>query len=76
MRYLVRYVGLWSNSLSLSPTAVIESDKTTLMPGTVQRWSKWSLPLLLVNVPTFKKYYQTDPELFNDLCLQIPTLRR
>ena len=56
------------------PTAVIENNKTSLVPGTIKNWSKWSLPPLLVNVPNFKMYYSCSPEAFNDLCTQLPQL--
>ena len=57
------------------PTAVIEANKTDLKTGKVKNWSKWSLPLLLVNVPNFNKYWVCTPTVFDNLCTQMPQLR-
>ena len=68
-------VPVTATGIKAVPTAVIENNKTGLVPGTVKNWSKWSLPLLLVNVPNFKMYYSCSPEVFNDLCTKLPRLQ-
>ena len=64
-----------ANGIKVVPTAVIEANKTDLKPGKIKSWSKWSLPLLLVNVPNFKKHWDCTPAVFDNLCAQMPRLQ-
>ena len=48
-------------------TAIIDSNKTDLKPGTVKDWAEWSLNPLLANVPMFNQYKDLTPDEYNKL---------
>ena len=56
------------------PSQVIKANKTDLTPGTIKKWSMFSLPPLLVHVPTFAKSYMLPRQQFEAALNNDPVL--
>ena len=67
-------MGTKVTSIKDVPSEVIKANKTDLTPGSVVQWATWSVPALLVHVPTFSKFKDLPQQQFELMCQNDPQL--